>query len=246
MSVRRIWQVTQLLLREAWHLRAGGMLVALGAGLAGLAGLLEAFRFGSEQQRFLLGVAEVTLRVGGVALLALLGAGLFHGGLAARGATLLFVRGVSRTEWLASLWLVLLVVAAAATGVAALALAGLLALGGHGGALGPALAALALGAGPLVIMAGVVPLAAAVARTVPLTVLLAAGVALAGQLAPIVRFARARASGGAETAWALLDFAVPDFSVFVPGGGPALAAYAAGYSLAALGVAAWLLRRREL
>jgi hypothetical protein len=245
MNARRLWQVTQLLLREAWQLRVGWIVTGLMIALVIAAAALRTLHFGGDEPRFLLGVAEFALRWGGVGLLAVAGTALLHGALESRGLALLLVRGVRRCEWLGALWLVLAVVAVAAFAACALALGVVLAASGNGAAAGPAVARLALGIGPLLVMAGAVVLAATIARTPPLALALSFAFALAGQLAPIARFAGERSEGWARVAWAALDSLIPDFSLFQAGAGPLVAVYALAASLVYLAVAAGIFSRRE-
>lgn len=245
MSARHVWHVTQLLLREAWQLRIGWIFLGLMTALIGVASALRSLHFGGDEPRFLLGAAEFGLRWGGVGLLAAIGTTLLHGGLESRRVALLLVRGVRRAELLASLWLVLALVAVAALVVCALALGTVLAVGGHSAALGPAGARLALGVGPLLIMGGAVVMAAVIARSTPLALALSVAFACAGQLAPIARLAQEHSSGWLRAVWHALDVLIPDFSVFQAGAGPVVAVYALAASSAYLLLAVLLFSRRE-
>lgn len=244
-AVRRVWQTAQLLLREAWHLRLAWAAAGLAVALVALAALLRDLNFGAAETRFLVDAARAALGIGGVLLIALVGPALFFSGLASHVARLLFVRGVRRGEWLVAQWLVLLALCGALLAVCAASLALLLGGLGHQAAIAPAMALLARGVGPLVVLAGFSLLACAVARSSTLATLLLVAVAICAQLAPALRPLQ-RADGITAWFWRMADWLLPDFSVFSGPWTLAVATYAVGTSLVAVGVAVLVLRPREL
>lgn len=245
MNPARVWLATQVLQRELLHQRAGWVILLLSGGMVLAGGMLRAFHFGMEEPRFLLSAAEFSLRWGGVLLLGQMASALLRGGAASGLAVLFLTRGLSRLEWLASVWLALL----AAVGALALTCAGglvaILIAAGHVAVVPAALAQLALGAGPLVIVSGAALVGATLVRSGTLAVFLTLTIALAAQLAPVIRLAQERSEGFARWGWRALDFLVPDFSLFVGGGGPGLVLYALAYAVGFLAVAVWLMRRRD-
>lgn len=245
MNGARLWQAVQILLREIVHLRTGWLIVLVCAGVVASGGLLRSFHFGSEEPRFMLGAAEFALRWGGVLLLAMLAAGLLRGGAAGGLAALLLVRGMSWLEWIVAVWLALLAATGALVAACAMGLALTLLAAGYAAAVPVCLGQLLLGVGPLAIVSGAALLAAAIARSAPLAVFLVLAIALAGQLAPIIRLAQQRSEGAGLRLWQALDFLVPDFSVFASGGGPWPALYALGYAVVFAAAAAWMFSRRE-
>lgn len=245
MSPVRVWLTTQVLQRELLHQRAGWVILLLSGGLVLLGGMLRSFHFGPEEPRFILGAAEFSLRWGGVLLLGQMAVALMRGGVASGLAGLFLTRGLSRLEWLAAVWLALLAAMGALVATCAGGLAATLVAAGHAAAVPAALAQLALGAGPLVIVSAAALVGATLARSGTLAVFLTLGVALAAQLAPIIRLALERSEGFARVGWRLMDFLVPDFSIFVVGAGPGLAAYAAAYAGCYFAAAAWLIHRRD-
>lgn len=245
-GLARIRHGVRLGLQEAWHWRAGWMIAAVAIAIIGLAALLREFNFGTEEPRFLINSARVALQWCGALYLALAGPALVHGGIESRLAALMFVRGMRRGEWLVAQWLVLLALTGGLAVVAGLALAAALAALGHGAVAPAGWALLASGAGPLIILAGASLFSATLTRSTPLATVVTLALAVAGQLAPVLRVVQDRAGTVQQWLWRGLDWLVPDFSVFQSAGSATALLHAFGYS-AAYGLAAFLiLRRRDI
>ena len=243
---RRIWHTTQLLLQQAGHLRVAWLVGGAVAAFIVLALALRHFHFGSEEARFYLSAARMALFAGGATLCALTGPALFFDAERSRVVQLLLVRGVRRGEWVGALWLVHLVLIGALVLISVGALAAVLASRDLAAAIPDAVRQLALGGGPLVILSGAAVLASALTRSAPAAAGVTFAIAIAGQLAPILRHVQARTDGIAQWAWRALDWLVPDFSLALSGNATAAALYAVAFSAVYVALGAVLFSRREL
>jgi hypothetical protein len=241
----RIWQTMQLLLREAWHLRLSWAVGGLVVGLVGAAAVLRDLNFGAAEARFLIDAARAAVGLGGVLLTALVGPTLFFSGLSSHMTSLLFVRQVSRAQWLLAQWFVLLALGGAVFAACAVSLVFVLATLGHTAAIPAGVGVLASGAGPIVLLAGIALLASAIARSPILATLLTVAAAICGHLAPVVR-TMAQGNGLMAWLWRALDWLVPDFTVFSGTLTLVVAAYAVAGSLVAVAAAHVVLKSREL
>lgn len=231
-------------LQDAFHQRAVWLLACCAVAFTiGASGLL-AFNFGAEEPRFLTNAARVSLMLAGIVLAALLAPVLPQGGPAGPATQLFLVRRIRREEvlfaqlgtlWIVAGWLML---------VCALALATVLYVRGHAGAIAPALGLLSHGAGPLLIVNAAAVAASAIARSAPLAGLLTLGYALAGHLAPVIDHAASRAEGWEYWWWRGLDWLVADFGALQ--GGSASAPTVFLHSLWLFALAAIVFSRREI
>lgn len=211
LSPRRTWALVQGALREAMHLRLAWVLALVAGVFAAGGGVLLEFNFGMEEPRFVADYARGTLHLWGAALAVLLCGSLFFGALERRTLPLLFVRGVTRAEWLLSVLLAVWVTLMWLTLLVAVSLWAALHWRGQSVALDVVLRALGPGYLQLCLVAVMMLAMCAVSRQLLLAAALALGLALAAQLAPIVDWARLHAGGTARAGWALLGALVPDF-----------------------------------
>ncbi|MBA4138840.1 MAG: hypothetical protein C0518_16165 [Opitutus sp.] len=244
--LHRGWHLVQFQLAAAVHQRVAWVLsgAALAVVLAGAA--LRTFNFGAAESRFFVSVAEGVLVATGTLLAAVLGPALLGEGGATRTAPLFFSRGVRRSEWvgatLAAVWVVLgwLVVLLAG------ALTWLLVRHGHGSEVGAAWRQLAGGATGLVIVGAGAVLFAAVFERAAVATTATVALAVAGQLAPILKRLGATSTGAEALGWRALDWLVPNFSTMHTAPGQVALLYVVGYAAVYAVAAAVIFSRREL